>query len=266
MSIEQFVASGEPLVAAALDWAAPLPGHARALEIGCGVGRFTTALAQRFERVDAVDVSPTMLALAAQLGLPANAHLHLGSGRDLSGLPDGAFDLAFSHLVFQHIADRSAIASYLRRAGAHAAARRGRGAAVRHAPAVGRGDRAARAARSAAAAPAPARRAPAPDPARAAARLGRGRRARRSPPSAVPAPPSTGCDWSDQVLELAQQHRQRRRVIALGRAHVGQHLLARAAPEPRCAPATPRSRRRRRRAPAASLSDSTSRVRPRCSS
>ena len=113
MSIEQFVASGEPLVASALDWAAPLPGHARALEIGCGVGRFTTALAQRFARVDGVDVSPTMLALAGRLGLPANAHLHLGSGRDLAGLPDGAFDLAFSHLVFQHIADRSAIASYL---------------------------------------------------------------------------------------------------------------------------------------------------------
>ncbi len=113
MSIEQFVASGEPLVAAALDWAAPLTGRARALEIGCGVGRFTTSLAHRYERVDAVDVSPTMLALAGQLGLPANVHLHLGSGRDLSGLPDGAFDLAFSHLVFQHIADGSAITSYL---------------------------------------------------------------------------------------------------------------------------------------------------------
>jgi SAM-dependent methyltransferase len=113
MTIEQFVASGEPLVAMAFDWAAPVPGRARALEIGCGVGRFTTALAQRFDRVDAVDVSPTMLALATRLGLPANAHLHLGSGRDLATLPDGAFDLAFSHLVFQHIADRSAIASYL---------------------------------------------------------------------------------------------------------------------------------------------------------
>jgi SAM-dependent methyltransferase len=113
MSIEAFVASGEPLVAAALDWAAPLPGHGRALEIGCGVGRFTAALAQRFERVDAIDVSPTMIALASRLGLPANAHLQVGSGRDLAGLPDGAFDLAFSHLVFQHIADRSAISSYL---------------------------------------------------------------------------------------------------------------------------------------------------------
>ncbi|MFZ0386877.1 MAG: methyltransferase domain-containing protein, partial [Solirubrobacteraceae bacterium] len=114
MSIEQFVASGEPLVATALDWAAPLPGHRRALEIGCGVGRFTAALAQRFERVDAVDVSPTMIALASRLGLPASAHLHVGTGRDLAGLPDGAFDLAFSHLVFQHVPDRSAIVSYLR--------------------------------------------------------------------------------------------------------------------------------------------------------
>jgi SAM-dependent methyltransferase len=114
VSIEQFVASGEPLVASALEWAAPLPGHGRALEIGCGVGRFTTALAQRFESVDAVDVSETMIALATRVGVPMNARLHLGSGRDLSGLPSGSFDLAFSHLVFQHIADGSAIASYLR--------------------------------------------------------------------------------------------------------------------------------------------------------
>jgi SAM-dependent methyltransferase len=114
MTIEQFAASGEPLVASALDWAAPLPGHARAVEIGCGVGRFTVALARRFALVDAVDVSETMIALARQIGMPDNVRLHVGSGRDLSGLPDGAYDVAFSHLVFQHIADREAIASYLR--------------------------------------------------------------------------------------------------------------------------------------------------------
>ena len=113
MSIEQFVASGEPLVAAALDWATPLPGRERALEIGCGVGRFTTALGSHFTHVDGVDVSETMIALATSIGMSANVRLHVGSGHDLAGLPHAAFDLAFSHLVFQHIAERSAIASYL---------------------------------------------------------------------------------------------------------------------------------------------------------
>jgi len=114
MTIEQFALSGEPLVTSALTWAGPLPGHARAVEIGCGVGRFTTALARRFAVVDAVDVSETMIALARQAGVPDNVRLHVGSGRDLAGLPNGAYDLAFSHLVFQHIADRYVLASYLR--------------------------------------------------------------------------------------------------------------------------------------------------------
>lgn len=117
MTIEEFAASGDPLVASALAWAAPLTGHERAVEIGCGVGRYTVALASRFALVDAVDVSPTMIALARQVGMPANVSLHVGSGRDLAGLPDGAYDVAFSHLVFQHIAERGVIASYLRELG-----------------------------------------------------------------------------------------------------------------------------------------------------
>jgi SAM-dependent methyltransferase len=114
MSIEEFAASGEPLVASALAWAAPLHGAGRALEIGCGVGRFTSALAARFAQVDAVDVSETMIALAGRLGLPDNVAFHVGSGHDLAGLPDGSYDLAFSHLVFQHIEDGNTIAAYLR--------------------------------------------------------------------------------------------------------------------------------------------------------
>ena len=54
-----------------------------------------------------------MIALAGRVGVPGNVRLHVGSGRDLDGLPGGAFDLAFSHLVFQHISDRSAVVSYL---------------------------------------------------------------------------------------------------------------------------------------------------------
>jgi SAM-dependent methyltransferase len=114
MTIEEFAASGELLVASVLEWAAPLPGNRRAVEIGCGVGRYTVALASRFGFVDGIDVSPTMIALARQVGVPDNVSLHAGSGRDLAGLPDGAYDLAFSHLVLQHIADRAVVVSYLR--------------------------------------------------------------------------------------------------------------------------------------------------------
>src|SRR5215216_2564240 len=40
------------------------PRRGRCVEVGCGPGRMTGALAQRFERVIAVDVSPEMIARA----------------------------------------------------------------------------------------------------------------------------------------------------------------------------------------------------------
>lgn len=91
------------------------PSVCRAVEIGCGLGRITRPLAERFAEVHAVDISPEMIARARErLRDCANVTLHLGSGEDLAGLPEAYFDFAFSYIVFQHIPARAIIESYVR--------------------------------------------------------------------------------------------------------------------------------------------------------
>src|SRR5436305_5136095 len=99
---ERFREHGRGIVDWAVGWAGELPSG-RALEIGCGVGRDTVHLARHFEHVDGVDVSPTMVRLAEEHGIPGNVTLHVVSGRDLEPLSDAAYVFVFSHLVFQHI-------------------------------------------------------------------------------------------------------------------------------------------------------------------
>lgn len=91
------------------------PRSMRVLEIGCGAGRITRALAKLFGEVQAVDVSGEMVALAksALRDFP-NAHVHQNNGKDLSVIPGENYDFAFSTIVFQHIPSREVIYSYVR--------------------------------------------------------------------------------------------------------------------------------------------------------
>lgn len=85
------------------------------LEIGCGAGRITRALAEVFGRVYAVDVSGEMVARAkAALADVPNAHVFQNNGTDLTVLGDVQFDFAFSFIVFQHIPSREVIYNYVR--------------------------------------------------------------------------------------------------------------------------------------------------------
>ena len=91
------------------------PTEMRLLEIGCGAGRTTRALAKVFGEVYGVDVSGGMIERARELLADCpNVHLYQNSGTDLSVLGDLEFDFAFSFIVFQHIPSRAIIESYIR--------------------------------------------------------------------------------------------------------------------------------------------------------
>ena len=91
------------------------PQSMRVLEIGCGAGRVTRALARRFGEVHGVDVSGEMIKLAKQaLQGYENVFLYQNNGKDLSLIPGRDFDFAFSCIVFQHIPSREIILNYVR--------------------------------------------------------------------------------------------------------------------------------------------------------
>jgi len=88
------------------------------VEIGCGVGRMTRAIAERTARVRALDVSTRMIALAREqnAGL-ANVEWIVGDGTSLTPIAGGSCDVCFSHVVFQHIPDPAITLGYVREMG-----------------------------------------------------------------------------------------------------------------------------------------------------
>ena len=91
------------------------PKQMKVLEIGCGAGRITRALAKLFGEVYAVDVSGEMVRLAQQaLRDFPNAHVFRNNGMDLSVIAGVEMDFAFSEIVFQHISSIEIIENYVR--------------------------------------------------------------------------------------------------------------------------------------------------------
>ena len=80
------------------------PGKELALDLGCGLGRFSRALARRFSRVIAVDISDEMISSAKHLHLwPTfdNIAFQTNDGLHLA-MPESTFDFAWSYEVLQH--------------------------------------------------------------------------------------------------------------------------------------------------------------------
>jgi SAM-dependent methyltransferase len=116
--VAAFLQTGRDEVSRVLDGLPRAPaGQQTALDFGCGVGRLSQALAERFERVIGVDVSAPMLERAAELARdsPVRDRLEflLNERDDLAVVGSGTVDLVYSSLVLQHL-PRSLAAGYLR--------------------------------------------------------------------------------------------------------------------------------------------------------
>jgi SAM-dependent methyltransferase len=89
------------------------PRGGTCVEVGCGPGRMTAALAERFDRVVAVDVSPAMVERARASVPDANVDFRVVSGERLDGIGSGVADALVCYLVLQHLPSRPAVLAYI---------------------------------------------------------------------------------------------------------------------------------------------------------
>lgn len=74
--------------------------YGRALDLGCGMGRLTQPLADRFDSVVGLDISSAMIDNAIRLNQRPNCEFMNGT---LERLPSAEFDFVISVYVIQHI-------------------------------------------------------------------------------------------------------------------------------------------------------------------
>src|SRR3954452_11534607 len=116
--MEKFFATGETVVAEALDGAPVTPTRFdNALEIGCGLGRICLALASRFDHVTGIDISSEMIDRARVAVTDPKVNFVVGDGTSLEGIADASVDLVLSFTVFQHIPKIPVIEGYIREVG-----------------------------------------------------------------------------------------------------------------------------------------------------
>lgn len=80
------------------------------LDFGCGVGRVTQALADRFDRCVGVDVSARMVELARRFNPRRDrCEFRVNASERLDGFASGSFDFVYCNIVLQHVLPRYAL-------------------------------------------------------------------------------------------------------------------------------------------------------------
>jgi SAM-dependent methyltransferase len=89
------------------------PRGGTCVEVGCGFGRMTGLLAERFDRVVAVDVSPQMLERAREHVRAANVVFLPVPGTSLEPVESAGADVLVCYLVLQHLPSRDVVVAYV---------------------------------------------------------------------------------------------------------------------------------------------------------
>ena len=89
------------------------PHGGTCIEVGAGPGRMTAGLAERFDRVLALDVSPAMLEHARKAIPDEHVEFRAISGERLDGVEDATADVVVCYLVLQHLPSREVVLSYI---------------------------------------------------------------------------------------------------------------------------------------------------------
>jgi ubiquinone/menaquinone biosynthesis C-methylase UbiE len=98
-----------------------LPENARVLEVGCGTGATSRAVARRAGfsgTVTGVDQSPAFIGAARRFakdeGLEQSIEFHVGDAHDLDFEP-GSFDVVIAHTLISHVTDPASVLRELAR-------------------------------------------------------------------------------------------------------------------------------------------------------
>ena len=105
--LDDFFATGRDEVDVVFDLAGQNDWNLRtgtALDYGCGIGRVSQALAERFDDVLGVDIAPSMIEQARRLNQHGEScRYQLNEKGDLDAVPTNHFDFVFCKIVLQHM-------------------------------------------------------------------------------------------------------------------------------------------------------------------
>ena len=108
--VDEFFATGQDEIEEVTKYVEALGvelDHRNALDFGCGVGRLTQALADRFEVVWGIDIAPSMIEQAKHYDRHhGTCHYILNERADLRMFENASFGFIYSNIVLQHIESR----------------------------------------------------------------------------------------------------------------------------------------------------------------
>lgn len=91
-----------------------LGGGRRALDVGCGVGRYTVVLADHYDNVVGIDAAPAMIEIAEQERSRLNIRYRVCDVLSLTPEHDGRFDLVLAIACVLHVGPPELVLGHLR--------------------------------------------------------------------------------------------------------------------------------------------------------